>query len=280
MRSASSSQRAAVPRHQSHAHLEVLRRRLFGQFEHLAGRRTIRGHRLLHEDIQPLLNGVGEMHPAEGQRRGEDRDVARLQAVHRLLVGVESDELTVLGHVDPIAELLLDVAIAAVEAILEGVGHGHQLDGAVLDRHGIAGRAAAAAAAADQGHLDRVVLGGMDVRDHRGRQGRGGGDAAGILQRNRGGKQNCCAGIAWVGSKPGGEGENAIIPCRRRNAAIQEIVGRNRVGPTQKGRFSRKLISGATLNFAFRTAGNLRPHFSLKGAWHGSPGCGALREPV
>ena len=196
MRSASSCSAAAVPGHQSHAHLEVLRRRLFGQFEHLAGRRTIGRQRLLHEDVQPLLDGVGEMHPAERQRRGEDRDVARLQAVHRLLVGVEADELAILRHVHLVAELLLDVPIAAVEAILEDIGHGHQLDGTALDRHGVGRCAAAAAAAADQGHLDRVVLGGMDMRDHRGRQGRGGGDAAGILQRSLDGKQNSWGAIA------------------------------------------------------------------------------------
>ena len=76
----------------------------FGQLEHSARGRPVRGQRLFHENVQPLLDRVGEMHPAKRQRRGEDRDVARLQAIHRLLVGVEADELALLGHVDLFAE--------------------------------------------------------------------------------------------------------------------------------------------------------------------------------
>ena len=60
--------------------------------------------RLLHEDVQALLDRVGELDPAERRRRGEDDDVAGLQAIHRLLVGVEADELAVLRHVDLVAE--------------------------------------------------------------------------------------------------------------------------------------------------------------------------------
>ena len=47
---------------------------------------------------------------------------------------------------------------------LEHVGHGDELDRAVLDRQGVSNRAATTAAAADQSELDRVVLGGMDGR--------------------------------------------------------------------------------------------------------------------
>jgi hypothetical protein len=35
------------------------------------------------------------MNPAEGERRGEDRDVARLEAIHGMLVAVEADEFLV-----------------------------------------------------------------------------------------------------------------------------------------------------------------------------------------
>ena len=176
-------ERPAVTGHQSHAHLEVLRHRIFGQLEHPARRRTIRRQRLFHEDVQALADGVAEMHPAKSQRRGKDRHVARLQAIHRLLVGVEADELPLVRHVDPIAELLLQGAEAAVEAVLEGVAHGHQLDRAALDRQGVGRRAGAPAAAADQRHLDRVVLRRVDVRDGDARQGRGRGNPAGILQK-------------------------------------------------------------------------------------------------
>ncbi len=123
------------------------------------------------------------MHPAKRQGRGEDHNVARLQAVHGLLVGVEPHELAVLRHVDLIAELALDGPVAAVEAVLEGIGHRHQLDGDALDRHGVGGCAGATATAADQGQLDRIILPGMDRRDQRGCQGRGGGNATGVFQK-------------------------------------------------------------------------------------------------
>ena len=210
--------RTAVPRHQPDADLEVFLTRLFGEFQHLAGRRAVRGQWLFHEDVEPLLDGVAEMQPAKSQRRGEDRNVARLQAVHRLLVGVEADELTLLGHIDPIAERPLDVAIAAVEAILEYVGHGHQLDRAAVDRHGIASRATAAAAAADQGYLDRVVFGSMNVRDHRGCQGRGGGHAAGVLQKFSAGNKVLASGLHWWAPNRGEGGKCDYTMLARKKA--------------------------------------------------------------
>ena len=66
---------------------------------------AVGGHRLFHEDIQALLDRIGEVNPAESRRRGEDGHVARLQAIHRLLVGVEADELAVGRHVDFGADL-------------------------------------------------------------------------------------------------------------------------------------------------------------------------------
>ena len=105
IRSNSSCRRLAVAAHQADADLEVLLHRFLGQLEHLPRGRAVDRDRLLHEDVQALLDGVGEVHPAEGRRRGEDRDVARLQTVHRLLVAVEADELAILGHVDLVAEL-------------------------------------------------------------------------------------------------------------------------------------------------------------------------------
>ena len=89
----------AVPNHQAHAHLEVLFVGLLGQREHLARGGPVHGHGLLHEHVQPLLDGVGEVHPAERRRRGKDGDVARLQAIHGLLVTVKAKELAVRGHI-------------------------------------------------------------------------------------------------------------------------------------------------------------------------------------
>ena len=48
-----------------------------------------------------------------------------------------------------------------VEPILEGVGHGDELDAGV-GGEGLLGRAGASAAAADQADLDRAAAGGMD----------------------------------------------------------------------------------------------------------------------
>ena len=49
-------------------------------------------------------------------------------------------------------------------------------------RHGIGHRAAAAAAAADQGQPDGVVLGGVNVRQDYAREGRGRREAASVFQ--------------------------------------------------------------------------------------------------
>src|SRR5581483_12253572 len=84
---------AAVTGHQSYSHLQVLLRRCFRELEHPPGSRAVRRQRLFHEDIQVFLNGISEMHPAKRQRRRENRDVSGLEAVHRLLITVEPDEL-------------------------------------------------------------------------------------------------------------------------------------------------------------------------------------------
>ena len=56
------------------------------------------------------------------------------------------------------ANCLAQVVVAGLQAVFEDVGHGHQLDRPLLDRHGVGGGTRAASAAADQGHIDRVVL--------------------------------------------------------------------------------------------------------------------------
>ena len=151
----------AVAAHQADADLEVLLLGLFAQGEHLArasGPST--RDRLFHEDVEALLDGVGEVHPAEGRRRGEDHHVARLQAVHRLLVAVEADELAVLRARRP----CLPCALRQLRRSWRRAGPrktsamATSLIGPCLVDEGVAGRAGAAAAAADQGHLDRVVL--------------------------------------------------------------------------------------------------------------------------
>ena len=105
----------AVADHQAHADLEILLLGLLGQLEHLPRGRAVHGDRLLHEDVQALLDGVGEMHPAERRRRGEDGHVAGLQAIHGLLVAVEAEEPAFLRHVQPVGGLLAEVLVAALQ---------------------------------------------------------------------------------------------------------------------------------------------------------------------
>ena len=176
--------RLAVAAHQADADLEVLLLRLFAQGQHPAGRRAVDRDRLLHEGVDALLDRVAEVDPAEGRRRGEDDDVARLEAVHRLLVAVEADELVVAADFDLVAVFLLELFIASVEPVLEDVGHGDELDGACLVESALLGRAGAAAAAADQGHADRVVLGRVDHRHGNARQRRGRRDLRRSSSRN------------------------------------------------------------------------------------------------
>ena len=77
-----------------------------GQGQHLARGGAVDRGGLFHEDVQPLLDRVGEMDPAEGRRRGHDHDVAGPEAVHRFLVAVKADELAVGRHVDLVWALL------------------------------------------------------------------------------------------------------------------------------------------------------------------------------
>jgi hypothetical protein len=69
-----------------------------------------------------------------------------------------------------------------LQPVFKDVSHGHELDRAAAGRgKSIGGRAGAASATADQGHLDRVVLRGVDVGSGHAGQGRGGDNTAGVL---------------------------------------------------------------------------------------------------
>src|SRR5439155_18933897 len=107
-------------------------------------------------DIQPLFNGVSKMHPTKGQRRGEDRDVAGFEAVHGLFVSVEADEFAVLWHVNFLPTRFCQTLMAAVEAVLENISHGHELDGTALGGDGVICGAGAATTTADQGDLNHI----------------------------------------------------------------------------------------------------------------------------
>ena len=162
-----------MPAHEADADLEILLDRLFAEFKHLLRRGAVGRERLLHEDVETLLDGVGEMGCAEGQRRGQDHDVAGLEAVHRVFVRIEANELAVGGHVHRLGDVavVLHRFEAGVEPILEGVGHGDELDGAALGIDGVEDGAGAASAAADDGHLDSAGFGGVYERNRYAGQG-------------------------------------------------------------------------------------------------------------
>ncbi len=107
----------AVPPHQAHADLEILLDRFLRQFQHPTRCRAVHRDRLLHEDIDALVNGIGEVDPAEGRRRGKNHDVARCQAIDGLLVAVEPDELAIVGDVDLVTKLRLQVTEAAGQPV-------------------------------------------------------------------------------------------------------------------------------------------------------------------
>jgi len=95
-------------------------------------------------------------------------------AVDGPLVGVEAEEHPVRRHVDLVAELLFERAQGAAGAVLERVGHGDQLD-SVGHAQAVAGRPCPSPTAADQGHLERVVAGGVGGAGNIERAGHGGG---------------------------------------------------------------------------------------------------------
>ena len=174
-------ERPAVAGHQSHAYFQVLRCRLLGEREHPAGGRTIRRQRLFHEDVEPLLNGVSKMHPTKRQWRRKDRNVAGLQTVHRLPVCVEANELAVCGHIHLAGAVSAQSVITGLEAVIEDVGHGDELDRDAFYIQSICRCASTTAAAADQGDLDAVVSGGVNARNRHAGQGRCRGNPAGIF---------------------------------------------------------------------------------------------------
>jgi hypothetical protein len=133
----------------------------------------------------PFAMAPGEVHPAEGHGRGENHDVAGLQAVHGPLVGVEPEEPALGRHIelggvdaaDPTVGRALRAGraggpqrlVAVPEAVFEDIGHGHQLEPALLRRERVGGGPGAAAPAADEGDLDNVTAGGVDMgQDHAG----------------------------------------------------------------------------------------------------------------
>ena len=128
-------ERLGMARHQSDANLQVLGCRFLGQLEQPLAHHSVGGERLFHEDVEPLLDGISEMHPPKRQRRGKDHHVPRLEAVHGVLIRVEADELTLGGNVDLPCEgtVIRKPLVRVLQAVLVSVGHGDELGGGDLE---------------------------------------------------------------------------------------------------------------------------------------------------
>jgi hypothetical protein len=86
------------------------------------------------------------------------------QEIHRLLVAVEAEELVLVLHLDVGADPVLQRGVAAIQLVLEDVGHRHQLDRAVLGGQRVDHGTGSAPTGPDQGEPDGVALGAVHRR--------------------------------------------------------------------------------------------------------------------
>jgi hypothetical protein len=187
MRSKSSPRTRQWRQHEPDADLHALGIRLLAEFQHALAAGAIHADGLFHEHVDAFFDGVLKLYPAEGGRRGEHDDIALFQHVDRLLVGVEADELGVRGDGKAVRVLGAEAVEAGFQTVFLDIRHGYEA-GALLDAHGVAGGAGAAATAAHEGHADGVIPGGVNVGD---RDAGEGGDARNGLG---GGLQEVAAG--------------------------------------------------------------------------------------
>jgi len=156
----------AVARHEANADFEVLLHGLFGEGEHAAGAWAVARERLFHENVDAFFDGVLEVDPAEGERRGEDGDVAFAERVHGVFEGVEAEEFVV-AHFNVAADfrVAFEAGECGVEFVFEDVRHGDEFGAAFLDGEGVFGGAAAASTATDKGDFDLVAALGVNSRE-------------------------------------------------------------------------------------------------------------------
>ncbi len=150
-----------VAAHQPHGHLHVFFVGLLGQLEHPPRARPVDRHGLFHEHVHALLDRILEHWSPERRRRGEEGDIAGPQAVERLLVGLEPSEDPVVGHVDPILELLFDRPLDDLGTVGEHVRERHHAGFAAGHGERVDRRTAPAASAAD--HRDANLIAASSV---------------------------------------------------------------------------------------------------------------------
>ena len=139
---------------QADADLQVLFLGFLGCGENAADSGTIDGHGFLHEHVFTLADSLLEMLRAKSRGRCQNDHVGQRDG---LLVTIETDELPVSRHVYLSALGGLQAVEGTGESVLEGVGHGHELD--ARDIEGLVGCAGTTAAATDEGDLDLVAGG-------------------------------------------------------------------------------------------------------------------------
>ena len=174
-------QRRIVATHQAAGDFEVLLGRCLARLEHAANARPIHGERLLHEHVATLGHGVFDMHRAERPAAwpagpGRPAPWHRWPSGSRPCRGIAAP-----GSRRLFAELFREGFAAGLEAVLEDVGHGPELRRPLRGKR-VGGGARAAAAAADQGDLDGIVLSRVAARRIALEQGRAGQRRAGSLQ--------------------------------------------------------------------------------------------------
>ena len=129
---------------------------MFVDFQASPNAGPVHGNRLLGKDVLARGHRGLQVHGAEAGRRGQD-DVINAAPEH-LLISVEADEPAILGHIDLIGDIFLELLKAGIEPVLERVTHRDQLD--VRRRvYDVLGGARPAAPAADEAHADQVTPG-------------------------------------------------------------------------------------------------------------------------
>ena len=100
---------------EAHADLEALATGLSGCRQDRADARSVRGHRLLHEDVAVLGDGVLEVTGTEAGRSRQQDHVHVL--VDGLLEGIEPDVAALCGHVHALTVALRNGGMSPLEAV-------------------------------------------------------------------------------------------------------------------------------------------------------------------
>ena len=137
----------------TNAHFQILLLRFLRSSEHLTYTLSVHGHRFFHEDVLALLDRLGKVHRAKTRRRREDDHVSQCDG---FFVGVEPDELVLILYIHLEAMGALQILLATVHAILEGIGHGNHFHIAV-GAESLIGCAGTTATTTNQSHLDGVT---------------------------------------------------------------------------------------------------------------------------